>query len=187
MKVNPNDRLSQFFEEAVKQPVGVMDFYQKAMTVTGRLIDNVAARIEWTERRNREARSKGKSPAPHSMVGELETLAKIVATLHDGKMDAYRTDDPDAGARAICRILELARQDFKNSEPNCQKVGEENATCKPTDGADVKKALTADKTGEEGEGGEPDKTRQNPTEELQGTYKPTTDFHRRAIVRTNRG
>lgn len=156
------ERLEKYYADAVGLPFDFQAMYDGTMVAVHMLIDNVARRIEWNERENRRrnqaAMAKGEPPsAPPSLAAELERLTRIVSKFNEICFDRFRKEDPDEGARAICRILELARKEYKND-----------------------KAETTIKTtgGEEGASGEPDETRPNPTPQG-GTDAPARNRNRR--------
>jgi hypothetical protein len=124
-------RLEAFLSEAESRPVDSQNIYDRSMEVVARLLDNLAERVEWHraehKRLTKAALVMGeRPPAPVSMAGELETLNRIIANLNGSNLDAFRRSDPDAGAREICRILEIARreQGSVKEEDSTKEAGE---------------------------------------------------------------
>ena len=163
-------RIEQSYEDAVRAHVDKVktDYYDLSETAEI-LIRIVAARVEWKQQENEikreEAATKGvPQPQPISNaeeIEELERLGRIMSTLHDPRLSIYRTGDPDAGVKEICRILEIARKEYGDANEE------------PTEGANDKEIPDGmDK--EEGEG---DESRKNPTPERH--YVASTDSHRR--------
>lgn len=149
-KTRHNDRLERFYVEAAAQPVNLQAMCADAMAVIQSLLDNLGARIE-------AAMAKGE-PMPAPLLDELSSIARTLSTLEDLRRNG--PCDDDAGAKEICRILELGRKEYRNGETEANTI----------------KAHP----GEEGAGSEPDETRQNPTPQ-EGTdtsaresYQPTT-------------
>ncbi|MHB8939863.1 MAG: hypothetical protein ACYC7K_00455 [Desulfobacteria bacterium] len=143
-------RLDKFFDEIASVPIDFQATYDRAMIVTGKLIDNLAARIDWNERENsrltRAALARGETPpAPESMAGEMETLGRIVATLNDDRLDSFRKKDPDAGAREIVRVLQLAREEFSNvkAETPVKEGGQDKVPAEEMEGGEGEAVKTA--------------------------------------------
>lgn len=142
-------RIEQSFAEAAGPPIDVSATVKRATIAINLLIDNVARRIEWHEQENRRLTratiAKGEPPpAPVSLMGELEGIGRVVLALKGLRLD-LNPADPDAGAAEICRILQLAREDFSNVKRDSTKAGKD--TVPP----------------EAGEGGAGDEISQNPT------------------------
>jgi hypothetical protein len=149
-------RLEGFLSEAESNPVDSQKIYDRSMEVVAHLIDNLSMRVEWHKaehaRLAKAALARGETPpAPASMAGEMETLGRIIATLNDDRLDSFRRSDPDAGAREICRILEMARKEHGN-------VKEEGSTKEAGEGEMPEAAPEI----------EGDKNSQNPTAEAPG-------------------
>jgi hypothetical protein len=158
---NRSRRMSQSYAEALASLNDLKAVCAGMEEMTQILLRNLKSRIAW--KINDAATRNQRQPITLTAeMAELERIARIHATLQDPRLNEFRTGDPDAGARDIVRILELARREY----------GSGNAET-PV-GAGVKEAPEDKK---EMEGGAGDESRQITTP--QGHFVPSTDSHRR--------
>lgn len=154
-------RLEQNYVEALASlggPKKIFGALEEAMQI---LLWNLERRIE-RKIQDAAARNQRHPVSLTAEMAELERLGRIHATLQDPRLSESRIGDPDAGAREICRILELARKEHGSGKAEYPER------------AGIKE-IPEDKKDMDDEAG--DDSRQITTPE--GHYVPSTDSHRR--------
>lgn len=159
------DRLEKSYAEALASLGDAKNICGPLEEIAQILLRNLESRIEW-KIQDAAAQKQRQPVSLTAEMAELEHIGRTCTILQDSRFDGYRTGDPDAGAKAIVRILELARREYEGNE---QKIN------KTTEGAeDITKKAPKNKKDVDKEK-EPDKTKQNPTvegEDATGIERP---------------
>ena len=116
-------RLEQNYAEALASLGDPKNIYGALEETTQILLRNLKSRIAW-KINDAAARNQSHPITLTAEMAELERIGRIHATLQDPRLIEFRSGDPDAGAREIVRILELARKEHGVNEQEAHKTTE---------------------------------------------------------------